>query len=201
VRREDPGSGCREGQQPVYSLEECILSIGEREESIHSFLQKLRHKVVGAISGKHDEAGIRKPGFNLGDDVLDLRRRHTGVRDDHQIECFMRPVVERSGELAKGLHNFHTEIMLTEYLRKTGPNDILFRDDQDAMNCSTPSKMKAGSRIDTGFVSRLLGCQSVITSFVRRVETLSASTPLLVQTRVIPAGCLDSRPSHGPCIR
>ena len=43
--------------------------------------------------------------------------------------------------------------MLPEDLRETGSDDILFRDDQNAVNAFTPFRMKAGSRRDAGFLS------------------------------------------------
>ena len=51
VRREAPGSGRRDGQQPVNFFEQRILFIGESEESIYPFLPEVRHEVFGAISG------------------------------------------------------------------------------------------------------------------------------------------------------
>jgi hypothetical protein len=44
--------------------------------------------------------------------------------------------------------------VLPQYLRETGPDNILFRDDQDVLNSNTSFKMKAGSRMDTGFVDQ-----------------------------------------------
>jgi len=141
------------------------------------------------------------PRFDIGEDALDPGWGNTGVRYDHQIERFARPVVKRAGESSEGLHNCYIEAMLPEYLRKTGSDNLLLRDDQDVVNSYTSIKMKAGSRMDTGFIHRWTSCQLLITSFVRRVETPSALVALLARTTLIPAGYLDSLPSRGPCIR
>jgi hypothetical protein len=71
VKREGRGSGRRDEKQPVHFLEQRNLFIGETEESIYLFLQKVRHEVVGEISGKDDDAGMGVPRFDVGDDALD----------------------------------------------------------------------------------------------------------------------------------
>ena len=66
----------------------------------------------------------------------------------------MLPPVSHVGESGEGLHDPHIEAMLPEYLRETGSDDFLFRDDQDAVNTFTSFRTKAGSRRDTGFLYR-----------------------------------------------
>ena len=119
-----------------------------------SSLHEVCHEVVGAISGKHDDAGEGIPRSDFRDDAPYPGGWDTGVREDHQVDCFLRPPFNRVGQYGEGLRNCHIEAMLPENLRETGSDDFLFRDDQDAVDSFTPFKMKAGSRRKAGFLHR-----------------------------------------------
>jgi hypothetical protein len=108
---------------------------------MYPFLLEIRHKFLGTISRKHNDASMRMPRSDIRNDTLDVGRRKTGIRCNHQEKVFARCVLKDIGESAIGLHNCHMVALFTKDYLKTGSKYLLFRYDENVANPTTSYRM------------------------------------------------------------
>ncbi len=110
---------------------------------MYPFLLQFRNKILWTVSGKNDDAGMWMPGLDSGDDSLEPGGGKAGVCGNDQIILSVLFVLNIPGGSAVGLQNRCMVTVFPEYLPKTGPNYLFFRNDQYVFDPSPSYAMKA----------------------------------------------------------
>ncbi len=106
--------------------------IREFQKFVYPFFLKIRHPVISTISGKHNDAGIRAPRFDVRNDGLDFVAGEARVRCNYQIKLSPCCVIG-----AIGILKCYIVAMFPKYSSKSGSELLLFCDEENVVYCPT----------------------------------------------------------------
>jgi hypothetical protein len=98
---------------------------------------EIGHKTLRTVSGKHNDASMWVPCFDIRNDTLDVGGRKTGVRCNYKVKPHVRQVLKDIGRFAIGLYNCYMVAMSSKYCLKRGSKYLRLRYDENVVNLST----------------------------------------------------------------